>query len=171
MEFKRPFDPPQRTLAARLYKSYRNDLKGIRAKYPPGTAEERQLLKEFQQAARAKTFSLATFTASRPKSWETRTRGWTLSRIAHAVEASRTLLTRIEAGTDRFSPGQVRRLAKAARTTTSRLFFDAMEPAALKSSERDAWIATCRTLELSEEFRRSIATKPVRKRRARTKAA
>jgi len=37
-----------------------------------------------------------------------RTRGWTLSRIAHAVEASRTLLTRIEAGTDRFSPGQVR---------------------------------------------------------------
>jgi hypothetical protein len=100
-----------------------------------------------------------------------RARGWTNARIARAAGTSPTLLNRINSSQQSFSPAQVRAIARAARTSTSRLLFDAMEPAALQSNERGLWVATRRTLDASEEFRASLRRKSAKKRRARTKAA
>jgi transcriptional regulator with XRE-family HTH domain len=98
-------------------------------------------------------------------------RGWTLARIARAAGATRTLLNHIEAGGQSFSPAQIRSIARASRTSTSHLLFDAMEPAALQSKERALWVATRQTLQASKAFRDSLRTKPVKKRRTRIKAA
>src|SRR3954469_9845837 len=58
-------------------------------------------------------------------------RGWTRARITMVSRATRPFIDQVAAGERSFSPVQARHLAKAVGVPPVRLFFDAMEPAAL----------------------------------------
>ena len=98
-------------------------------------------------------------------------RGWTSARVARTIRARRLTVDRVAASEESFTPQHVRALARALRVSVNRFLFDVMEPAALKSKERELWVATRRLLNDSETFRASLRSKPAKKRRARTKAA
>jgi len=51
MRYRRPFDWSQRSVAARSYKQFRANIKDIQLKFPPGTAVERSLLRQYRKLA------------------------------------------------------------------------------------------------------------------------
>jgi transcriptional regulator with XRE-family HTH domain len=101
-----------------------------------------------------------------------RARGWTDARVARAIRVSQAYMERIDASQQSFSPQHVRMLARALKMDVHRLFFEAMEPAALKSKARELWLSTKRVLDASDAFRASLRARPTKKkRRPRVKAA
>jgi hypothetical protein len=101
------------------------------------------------------------------------TRGWTAARLARTIHVGRAFINGVASADESFTPQHVRTLAKSARTDVRRLFFDAMEPAALKSKDRGMWLSLRRVLDSSEAFEATLRAtpKPAKKRRARVKAA
>jgi len=101
------------------------------------------------------------------------TRGWSATRIARTIRVGRAFVEGVASADESFTPQHVRTLAKSTRTDVHRLFFDAMEPAALRSKDRSMWLSLRRVLDSSEALAATLRVKPkpAKKRRARVKAA
>ena len=95
-----------------------------------------------------------------------RSRGWTTARLARTLRLSRATVDRIADADATFTPAHVRALARSLRTSVDRMLFDAMEPAALKSKDRQMWVSTRRLLDAGDAFRASLRPKSTKKRRA-----
>ena len=97
-------------------------------------------------------------------------RGWSAERVARTIRGSREFVRRVESAAQSLSERDLRALARANRTGVTRLLFDAMGPAMLKSHLRGLYESTRQVVE-SCETRRADTRAPTRKRASTTTKA
>jgi hypothetical protein len=97
--------------------------------------------------------------------------GWTISRIARTIGAPIDYVQRIQAGKQSFQLSEVQALARASRKEMHMLIFESIRRDQLSAQDQGLYDLALDEVKRHHEFRRALARKPTRKRRARTKAA
>lgn len=98
-------------------------------------------------------------------------RGWTKARIAKITRSTEAAMDLVWAGGSSFRASELIQLAKAEDTSPLQLLFDAMEPAVRKSELRGLWKATREHFAAVDHSEPAVTRKPVRRQKARAKAA
>jgi hypothetical protein len=97
--------------------------------------------------------------------------GWTVARIARTIGAPSDCLNRIQSGKQSFQLSDVEALARASRRETHMLIFESIRRNEALPQDQGLYDLALKEIKRHQEFRRTLARKPARKRRTPTKAA